>query len=193
MDIVIGPTTEVVKYLVSPFMQHANYLVHNKRNANDLRNQIAKLGDLKTDVQRSVDAAHRRGEVIKVVVESWLTRVNQIESEEITLHNALEEIKGCLQGGCSGPYEVGKDAKCMIDNVNQLLNEGQQFSVFPDPSPFHPGPESMQTLDFQVYESTKLAMHKIMGPLKDENINMIGVYGIVEMHGFSSNGLLEIV
>ncbi|XP_043710226.1 probable disease resistance protein At4g27220 [Telopea speciosissima] len=36
----------------------------------------------------------------------------------------------------------------------------------------------MQTLDFQVYSSTKLAMDRIMKALKDEDTNIVGVYGM---------------
>ncbi|XP_042481761.1 disease resistance protein At4g27190-like [Macadamia integrifolia] len=178
MDIVTGAITQVVKYLVSPFMDHINYLVYYKTNANDLRKQMASLGEQKADVQRSVDAARLRGDVIKVVVESWLSKVNQIEFEETTLHNELEERKGCLQRGCSLRYRVGKDAKRMIDDVNQLLNEGRSFAAVLDPAPLPPGLESMQTLDFHVYDSTKLAMDKIVEALKDEGVRMVGVYGI---------------
>ncbi|XP_043687954.1 LOW QUALITY PROTEIN: putative disease resistance protein At1g63350 [Telopea speciosissima] len=178
MEIVIGGITEVVKYLVSPFMDNISYLIHYKRNSNDLKNEMARLGEMEEDVQRSVDAARLRGDVIKVVVESWLTRVKEKQNEETTLHNSLEESKGCPQRGCSLRYRVGKDAKRMIDEVKKLLIEGQTFVSVSDPSPLPPGPESMQTLDFQVYESTKSAMDKIMKALKDQNIKMVGVYGI---------------
>ncbi|XP_043693173.1 disease resistance protein At4g27190-like [Telopea speciosissima] len=182
MDIVvgvaIGAITEVVKYFVSPFTRRISYLVHHKRNANDLRNQIARLGKVKEDVQSFVNAAHMRGEVIRVVVEGWLIKVNQMQSKEMELQNALEESKGCLQGGCSGRYQVGKNAKHMIDEVKELLNEGGTFAAVSDPSPLPPSIESMQTLDFQEFGSTKSAMDQIMKALKDEDINMVGVYGM---------------
>ncbi|XP_042480774.1 probable disease resistance protein At4g27220 [Macadamia integrifolia] len=178
MEIVIEAITEVVKYLVSPFMDHINYLVYYKTYANDLRKQMASLGELKADVQRSVDAARLRGDVIKVVGESWLSKVNQIEPEETTLHNELEESKGCFQRGCSLRYRVGKDAKRMIDEVKELLNKGQSFDAVSDPAPLPPGLESMQTLDFHVYDSTKLATDKIVEALMDEGVSMVGVYGI---------------
>ncbi|XP_043689081.1 probable disease resistance protein At5g63020 isoform X2 [Telopea speciosissima] len=198
MDIIVGVAvgaiTELVKYMVSPFTRHISYLVHHKRNANDLGAQMKNLGEKKEDVQRLVSAAHMRGEVIRVVVEGWLKDVHQVQSKETELQNALEEIsKGCLQGGCSTHYQVGKDAKCMIDEVKKLLNKGETFTVVSDPSPLPPSLETLQTLDFQVYGSTKLAMDEIMNALKDEHINMVGVYGIGGMPEFYSNGLLGIV
>ncbi|KAJ4966605.1 hypothetical protein NE237_018454 [Protea cynaroides] len=178
MDIVIGAITEVVKYLVSPFMNHVSYLVHYKRNVNDLREPMTRLGEMKADVQRSIDAARMRREVIKIVVEGWLTRVNEMQSKEMTLNNTLEQSKGCLQGGCSVHYQVGKDAKEMIDQVKDLLNEGRTFIVVSDPAPLPPSLETMQMLEFQVYDSTKLAMDQIMEALKREDVNMVGVYGL---------------
>ncbi|KAJ4967429.1 hypothetical protein NE237_019278 [Protea cynaroides] len=178
MDIIIGAITEVVKYLFSPFMDHVGYLVHYKRNANDLREPIARLAERKEDVKRSVDAARMRGEVIKVMVESWLKRVNEMQSKEMTLNNILEQSKGCLQGGCSAHYQVGKDAKQMIDQVKELLHEGRTFIDVSDPAPLPPSLEIMPTLEFQVYDSTKLVMDQIMDALKREDVNMVGVYGL---------------
>ncbi|XP_043687953.1 disease resistance protein At4g27190-like [Telopea speciosissima] len=66
----------------------------------------------------------------------------------------------------------------MIDEVKELLIEGPTFVTVSDPSLLPPGPESMQTLDFQVYDSTTSAMDKITKALNDENIKMVGVYGI---------------
>ncbi|KAJ4967582.1 hypothetical protein NE237_019431 [Protea cynaroides] len=178
IDIVINAISEVIKYLVSPFMDHVSYLVYYKKNANDLREQMARLGELKADVQRSIDAAHMRGEVIKIVVENWLTRANEMQSKEMILNNTLEQNKGCLQGGCSMHYQVGKNAKQMIEQVKELLIEGRTFTTMLDPTPLPPSLETMQTLDFQVYDSTKLAMDQIMEALKREHVNMVGVYGL---------------
>ncbi|XP_042497504.1 probable disease resistance protein At4g27220 [Macadamia integrifolia] len=126
----------------------------------------------KEDVQRSVDEARMRGEDIKEVVECWLTRVNQIQYEEMALHNALEESKGSFQ--------VGKDVnKHMIDQENQLLNEDPQISTaVSDHSSLPPILETIQMLDFQIYDSTKSAMDQIIEALKYGNKNMVGVYGI---------------
>ncbi|KAJ4966875.1 hypothetical protein NE237_018724 [Protea cynaroides] len=181
MEIVTGTITEAFKCLISPFMDRVNYLLHYKRNANDVRNQMARLEELKKDIQNSANEAHLRGEVIKGVVEGWIIRVNQLQSREKELQKALEESKGWLQGGCSGcsrRYQVGKDAKQMIDQVNDLLNEGRTFDAVSYPAPLPPGLETMQTKDFHHYDSTKLAMAQIMKALKDEHINMVGVYGI---------------
>ncbi|XP_043687761.1 disease resistance protein RPS5-like [Telopea speciosissima] len=86
--------------------------------------------------------------------------------------------KGLLSAALSS--KELKDAKRMIDEVKELLNEGRTFVFVSDPSPLLSLVlKSMQTLDFKVYDdSTKLAMDKITEALKDENINMVGVYGI---------------
>ncbi|XP_042520065.1 disease resistance protein At4g27190-like isoform X2 [Macadamia integrifolia] len=180
VGVAVGAITGVVNYLVPPFTRHISYLYHHKRNANDLRIQMERLGEVTEDTQRLVNAAEMRGEVIRVVVKGWLEKVNGIVSKETELQNALKESKGCLQGGCSGRYKVGKHAKRMIDEVRELLNVGGTFAAagVSHPSPLPPGLESMQTLDFQEYGSTKSAMSQIMNALNDENINMIGVYGI---------------
>ncbi|XP_042498202.1 disease resistance protein RPS5-like [Macadamia integrifolia] len=145
--------------------------------SNDLRNQMARLRELKEDVQYTVDEARMRGKEIKVVVEDWLTRVNQIQSEEMTLHNALEESKGSFQRGkkvaeeSNTSFQAGKDVKNMT--------EGPQFSAtMSNPSPLPPILESMEMLDFQIYDSAKSAMDQIMEALKDENKNIVGAYGI---------------
>ncbi|KAJ4955475.1 hypothetical protein NE237_012258 [Protea cynaroides] len=182
MEIVIGTITKASQYLISPFMDQVNYLLHYKRNADDVRNQMARLKELKTDIQSSSNVARMRGEVIKVVVEGWIIRVNQLESRETELQKELqkelEESKGCLQGGCSGRYQVGKYAKQMIDQIKELLNESRTFDAVSYPAPLPPSLETIQTQGFQVYDSTKLAMDQIMKALKDEGINMVGVYGI---------------
>ncbi|KAJ4967578.1 hypothetical protein NE237_019427 [Protea cynaroides] len=177
MYIIIGAITEVVKYLFSPFTDHFGYLVHYKRNSNDLKEPMARLGERKEDVQRSIDAAHIRGEVIKVMVKSWLKRVNEMQSKEMTLNNTLKQSKGCFQGGCYVHYQVGKDEKQIIDQVKELINEGRTFTDVSDPASLPPSLEIKPTLEFQVYDSTKLAMDQIMGALKRENVNMVGVYG----------------
>ncbi|XP_043698692.1 putative disease resistance protein At4g10780 [Telopea speciosissima] len=191
LSVVVGPITELVKSLIPPCWRHLGYLVHYKRNINELREQMDKLEKLRTDVGRSMDVARGRGQVIKEMVRSWLDRVDARQREvrswldgvDAATVLLLQENKGCcFQWDCGcAHYRVGKETKrTTTDVVINLLKEAGQFDgsvSIPPPPP--PGIESMPSmLDFQAFEPTKLAMKQIMEALGDKKLNFIGVYGM---------------
>ncbi|XP_042509169.1 probable disease resistance protein At4g27220 [Macadamia integrifolia] len=177
MEIVTGLVSELVNLLIPPFLRNLGYLVHYERNFNELRNQMKRLEELRTDNQRSVDVNQRRGQVIKEVVKSWLDRVDATQREVSDLYDAFEENKGCFKVGCRARYRLGKEAKRKTDEVNNLRTEGQFDAVSIPPPPPH-DIELMPPLDFQVYLPTKSAMKQIMEALEVKKYSMVGVYGM---------------
>ncbi|XP_010246055.1 PREDICTED: probable disease resistance protein At4g27220 [Nelumbo nucifera] len=72
-------------------------------------------------------------------------------------------------------YKLSKEAVAKIKSIDELLPK-KLYNVS-NPAPL-PTTESIYKGDFNVFESTKLTMDKVMEALKDENIHVIGVYGM---------------
>ncbi|XP_042487953.1 probable disease resistance protein At4g27220 [Macadamia integrifolia] len=182
LGVSVGPITEVVKaVVVSLILRPLGYLVHHKRNVDELREKMVTLEHQKTSVQRLMDVARDRGQDIKEEVSSWISKVNATK-EAITvraLDVADQQNNGCLLD-CRARYSVGKGAKIKIDEVNDLLRERDQFGDTVSIPPTAPRVIEFMPLmpNFQVFEPTNLAMNQIREALEDKKFNLVGVYGM---------------
>ncbi|KAF8396992.1 hypothetical protein HHK36_018630 [Tetracentron sinense] len=179
LGVVITPLVEITKCLTIPLKREIGYLVHYKRNVENLKIKVTELGRKRNDVQGSVDVASRKGDVIKEEVLHWVRRVGEIEADMTRLDDELNQNRRYFVGWCPNcrwHYGLGKEAMNKIEEAKELLGEGN-FSVVSLPAP-PPSIESQPTGDFEVFDSTGTDMNLVVNALKDENVNIVGVYGM---------------
>ncbi|KAJ8641167.1 hypothetical protein MRB53_017861 [Persea americana] len=172
IGIVIQAVIAVSKYVLVPVKQQASYFICYKKYVHNLKREAEKLELGIHDVRGRADVARRNSEVVLGEVERWLSSVEDIIKDAQRLDNRLQRNIRCFD--LQMRYKLGKEAKKKIDTVNGLQ---RNFSTVSYRKP-NTGIESLPDGDFYKYESTESAMIQVMDALKDEDTNIIGVYGM---------------
>ncbi|KAF5937724.1 hypothetical protein HYC85_025230, partial [Camellia sinensis] len=79
--IVLPIVPEIVKCLDTPVCRQFGYLIFYERNIENLKKQVQKLEDRRSDIQGEVDGAQSRSDSIKTSVERWLTQVDELSND----------------------------------------------------------------------------------------------------------------
>ncbi|KAJ8641173.1 hypothetical protein MRB53_017867 [Persea americana] len=171
---VIRPVTEVCKYVLVPIKQQASYFICYKKYVDNFKREAEKLEVRKNDVQRRVEGSLRNNEEPLGEVTGWLSSVDAIIADVQRLDNQLQGNIRCFD--LRMRYKLGKEAKKKIDTVNGLQRDGNFSSVsYPNQNT---SIESLPDGDFYKSESIESSMKQVMDALKDENIDIIGVFGM---------------
>ncbi|XP_058072670.1 probable disease resistance protein At4g27220 [Magnolia sinica] len=182
LGIPAAPMTEVGKCLFLPLKREIDYLVNYPRNIENLRSQANYLKARRIDLQNSIDEARRQLEEPTEEVIEWLKRMEDIEVDLRRLDEAIEENKRSLERCCCwcpswGPrYRLSKEAAQKLVVLIQLQEKGN-FNAISRHLPL-PSIESTPVGDFEVFSSTELAMEQVMEALKDEETDVVGVFGM---------------
>uniref|UniRef100_A0A6N2KF74 Uncharacterized protein n=1 Tax=Salix viminalis TaxID=40686 RepID=A0A6N2KF74_SALVM len=165
------------------------------RNAEEIDNDVNKwLEDAKKalavyGLQDAVDVATKNAEEIEIDVNKWLEDAkNEMEGE-----NRLENEKGkngkcftwCPKWICQ--FKLSKALEKKTETLRKLEEESKKFQKVGHKEP----PQDVAFLpskDIIPSESSKEAFQQIMKALKDDNVNMIGLYG---MGGVGKTTLVE--
>ncbi|XP_077233577.1 putative disease resistance protein At4g27220 [Tasmannia lanceolata] len=180
---------ELGKCAFIPIKQHTGYLVHYKLNVENLKLEVDKLGVKRGDVQDLVDDALRsRGEEMRGEVRDWLNDVDGIKEDVERLEDRVKENKRCFDLGSR--YSLGKEAKKKMADAEEMLKQEEKFNPPRVSNPRLPTSiENLQAGEYEACASTKSALEQeVIDALKDENINIIGVYG---MGGVGKTNLVE--
>ncbi|XP_077231829.1 putative disease resistance protein At4g27220 [Tasmannia lanceolata] len=178
---------EVAKILYGPLQRSVDYLVHYKKSVEKLQLKVKNLRLRRDVVQRLVNAAERNGEEINGVVQLWLQQVDDIKAITEGLEEGMKENKRCFKGWCpnfSSRYSLGREATKKMVDVDGLLASGDFAHV----STPRPCPSFNPTGEFEAFESTESAKKLVIKAIKEERLNIIGVYG---MGGVGKTTLVE--
>ncbi|TXG71309.1 hypothetical protein EZV62_006244 [Acer yangbiense] len=150
----------------------------------ELKQQVEKLMNERSRVQHSVDTAKRQGDEIEKDVEKWLNSVDAFAAQLVvkSIIDGEEDRakkKLCSIGFCPNlisRYSLSKKAAKTAKDGVDLLAEGQ----FKDVS--HRlairRTKSVYTRGYEDFGSRMQVFEKIMKALADEDVNLIGVYGM---------------
>ncbi|TXG71310.1 hypothetical protein EZV62_006245 [Acer yangbiense] len=183
-EIVISIAAKVAELLVVPIGKHICYPFKYESNMEELKQQVEKLMNERSRVQHSVDTAKRQGDEIEKDVEKWLNSVDAFAAQLVvkSIIDGEEDRakkKLCSIGFCPNlisRYSLSKKAAKTAKDGVDLLAEGQ----FKDVS--HRlairRTKSVYTRGYEDFGSRMQVFEKIMKALADEDVNLIGVYGM---------------
>ncbi|XP_034707562.1 disease resistance protein At4g27190-like isoform X4 [Vitis riparia] len=175
-DIVIRIAAKVGEYLVPPIGRQLRYLFCYRSYTDDLDNKVRELEGVRDVLQRIVgDETKRAGYEIRSTVQDWLNCVAKITVEAEKLMN--DENNGCFNGWCpnfKSRYLLGRKAEEMAQEIVQIIKKGN----FPDGVCNRVPLRSLTFKNFETFESRASILNQIMDALGDDEIKMIGVWGM---------------
>ncbi|KAJ9682522.1 hypothetical protein PVL29_018441 [Vitis rotundifolia] len=179
-EIAVSIVSGVANYLVDPIRRQLGYLIHYNSNTAELREQVEKLGGARRSLQLRVDEANRQGDEILPAVLNWLTSAGSImQKAEEFIEDEKKANKSCFNGLCPNlisRYQLSRQAKRKGEDVKKSLGEGnfQTISYRPPLA----GARYAPGKDYADLASRKQVLKDIMEALRNDDTNMIGVWGM---------------
>ncbi|KAH9687009.1 Disease resistance protein [Citrus sinensis] len=174
--------SEGAKALFEPIMRQISYVFKYQSYIEELKDQVKELGGINEMVQQHVYHATRQGEEIYQRVKDWRSRV---ESTEGVAKSIIDEEDGakksCFKGLCPNllsRYKLSKRAAKAAKDAANLMEKGDKLKS--DVS-YDPPPESAALMggkDFEAFDSRMKVFQDVVEALKDDKLNIIGVYGM---------------
>ena len=171
----------VVEEMGAVIGRQLGYLYDYHRNLDYLKEQVEKLDDTRERLRLSVNEACRQGDVIFPDVQKWLKRAEGIIQEATKLTEEEEASKtSCFGGRCphlKSRYQLGKKAKKLAGKV-VVINEASDFNRIS----YRPLPQSglgfSRLRGYEGSESRTRVLNEIMNALRDDEFDMIGIWGM---------------
>ncbi|XP_044482456.1 uncharacterized protein LOC123208895 isoform X2 [Mangifera indica] len=174
---VLSPVLEVGKWLAAPIWRQFKYLYNYNTNFKNLEQQVEKLKNTRDEVQHKVTAAERNVEEIRQNVKNWQKDVNKAISEAEQLIQEKANNPRCFKGLWSNYKQSKKAFKLIRDDIDLLLQQEKEFGEIS----FATIPQDIRLVtseDYLVLESRTSITKNVWDALNDENVYMIGVYGM---------------
>ena len=178
---VVEVAAKVTECLLDPITRQFGYLSNYRRNITDLNQKIQSLHLEKERLQIDVDAANRQGYEIYPHVQEWLTNAEGIiQNRDDFNEDEKKASKSCFY--FKSRYCLSKRAKRDAVEIAAKINEARDFGdrVFyrPPPTSVLPFISSSSFKDYEALESRESTFNHIMEALRNEDMRMIGVWGM---------------
>ncbi|TYH29885.1 hypothetical protein ES288_A01G048500v1 [Gossypium darwinii] len=172
--------TLMVDYLVKPIERRLRYLFRFHKLIEDLHQQQKNLNREQTRVEEDVKEAKLQiqTQVIEDYVDEWLTNVENALKDVQNLDSRVEENKRCFRlcPNWCWRYQLGKEIEKKTVYISKLV-EDSHFERIGHRAEL-PGLQFFTSKDILASKSSTAAFNKIMEALKDDEVNMIGVWGM---------------
>ncbi|KAG6672374.1 hypothetical protein I3842_16G054700 [Carya illinoinensis] len=183
MDFILSIVGKIIDYSVGPIGEQFGYLVLYKSSIATLEEKFQKIVDKNEAVQQSVIGARRNQEVVASEVKTWLTSVEKkIEEIQKFLEVDVKANTKCLNGWCPDlklRYSLGKKAQKNTRAIVKLLDEeGGKYDRVYNPAPPREVRSSSTDQWFKDFESRKSTVQNVLNDLKNEDIDMIALWGM---------------
>ncbi|KAL7194739.1 hypothetical protein ACSBR1_035051 [Camellia fascicularis] len=182
VNFVLPVVMKIGECLVAPVGRQFGYLIFYDRNIENLRKQVQKLQDKRSDIQGEVDAAKSRSDSIKTTVSRWLTQVDELSNDANKFfEDEVIPNKGCLNGWCpnlKSRYSLSRKATKKTQGLEELCGEGNFSGVSIPAVASHVGTTFISMGGFKGFESRRSIMNEVMEALTDDSIYVIGICGM---------------
>ncbi|TYI84758.1 hypothetical protein E1A91_D05G389300v1 [Gossypium mustelinum] len=173
--------TLVVNCVVKPVGRQLDYVCRFHDNVEKLREKKRELADARKRLLLKIEEAKNRLLLIENDVQNLQSRADETLSDMGTLEEEIQLNKRCLNWcpNWSWRYQLSKKAMKKIQDISELLDKFGQLGPVG-----YPAPTALPTIDFLCSKefvfskSSETAFYQIIEALKDENINMIGLWGM---------------
>eukprot|EP00261_Vitis_vinifera_P039659 XP_019080902.1 PREDICTED: probable disease resistance protein At4g27220 isoform X2 [Vitis vinifera] len=168
---------KVAGYLVDPIVRQLGYLFNYRSNLDELVEQVERLGNARERLQHDVDEANRQGDDIENDVRDWLTRTEEIiQRARELIQDENAENTSCLCFNLKLGYQRSRQAKELSEDIGELQEENNFTRVSYRP-PLQ-GIWSPRLRDCEPLVSRASILNRIMEALRNDDIRMIGVWGM---------------
>ncbi|KAG4149630.1 hypothetical protein ERO13_D05G345600v2 [Gossypium hirsutum] len=173
--------TLVVGCVVKPAGRQLDYVRRFHDNVAKLREKKRELADARDRLLHKIEDAKNRLLQIENDVQNLQSRADETLSDMGTLEEEIQLNKRCLNWcpNWSWRYQLSKKAMKKIQDISKLLDKFGQLGPVG-----YSAPTALPTIDFLCSKefvfskSSETAFYQIIEALKDENINMIGLWGM---------------
>ncbi|KAG4149622.1 hypothetical protein ERO13_D05G345200v2 [Gossypium hirsutum] len=173
--------TLVVDCVVKPVGRQLDYVRRFHDNVEKLREKKRELADARDRLLHKIEDAKNRLLLIENDAQNLQSRADETLSDMGTLEEEIQLNKRCLIWcpNWSWRYQLSKKAMKKIPDISELLDKFGQLGPVG-----YPAPTALPTIDFLCSKefvfskSSETAFYQIIEALKDENINMIGLWGM---------------
>ncbi|KAG6794030.1 hypothetical protein POTOM_003263 [Populus tomentosa] len=168
----------LAELMVEPVGRQFRYMFCFNTFVEDFKEQKENLALALDGLQKDVAAAERNAEEIKKDVKKWLEDANNEIEGAKPLENEIGKNGKCFTWcpNCMRQFKLSKALAKKSETFRKLL--GKNFTKVADKAPPPQPSEFLPSKDFTLSESSKEAFQQIMKALKDDNANMIGLYGM---------------
>ncbi|KAH9752925.1 Disease resistance protein [Citrus sinensis] len=165
-SIVSGGAKTLFELIIRPI----SYVPEYKSNIDGLKEQVEKLKQERQRVEKAVDQATRQGDKIFDDVEIWLKKVDGL------IEKPIIDTEDGLCPNLISRYRVSKQAAMDKEAADSLIKEGdfREVSYLPAPE----STEHLQVKDYEAFDSRMKVFQDVVEALKDDKLNIIGVYGM---------------
>ncbi|XP_044477902.1 probable disease resistance protein At4g27220 isoform X2 [Mangifera indica] len=185
---VVSPVLQVAEWLAAPIWRPFKYLYNYTTNFKNLETEVDKLKHTREEVEREIIAAERNVEVINQNVKKWqdsaqemIDKAEQLIQEKEQFIREKANNPRCFKGLCSNfiiHYKQSRKAfKLKRDDIDPLLQQERELS----PISYQTNPPEIwlkSSENYLAFESRDTTVTNVRGALNDENVHMIGVYGM---------------
>ncbi|KAF1896781.1 hypothetical protein Lal_00034482 [Lupinus albus] len=194
MEMVKSIVFPIVQCAAGPIWSQISYIIFHNSNFDKLKTELHKLEEAKGTLQQRVNAAEEKGEEIFEAVQNSLMEAGAAIAEANNFLNDEDNGRvGCLNVPFPNPWRIhqlSKKSTEMAKRISEIETEVNKSINMPQISspPRFQVAFSPSDRGYKALQSRTLIMNEIMQKLKDDNMHVIGVYG---MGGVGKSTLIE--
>ncbi|CAI9299265.1 unnamed protein product [Lactuca saligna] len=174
---------KIVDLLFSGAKREIDYIRNYTKNVGKLESEARKLKGIRGRIQQRIDAAEGNGEILLAGVQEWmdkaeieLSKVEEFLEEVANAKKTCFNLRPCVNLGALYHY-----SKMAINNTSFLLDQQKDGETHENrvsiPAPTPRLVDLYQTKNLEDIDTHKLALREIIEAIKDESIQMVGIYG----------------
>jgi len=167
----------LAELMVEPVGRLFRYMFCFNNFVEEFKERKENLALARDGLQKEVEAAERNAEEIKKDVKKWLEDANNEIEGAKPLENEIGKNGKCFTWcpNCMRQFKLSK-ALAKKSETFTKLGERKFTKVADERPPQHI--EFLTSKEFTPSKSSEEALEQIMEALKDDNVNMIGLYGM---------------
>ncbi|XP_043809753.1 disease resistance protein At4g27190 [Manihot esculenta] len=162
---------EIAKNLVAPIWRPFYYLIYYKHNIENLKEELQKLDDKRTEVGLRVNNDKNNLHGVHDSVIHWQKKADDIDrSSKAFLQNEMNMNK------CLNRYSLSRKAKKMTENMLALLEEARNFGEIAYRQKIELWISDAEGI--KNFKSRESILDDILMALKDDDLRVIGICGM---------------